>query len=270
MDTKSMLIQTELSFVEVKGKKLRVQHINHKNGKDKATIVFLHEGLGCIEMWKGFPEKLCALTGMNGIVYERQGYGGSDHLDLPRPKDYLEREALIWLPELMKILKIENPILLGHSDGASIALIYAGAYPCTAVISEAAHIFVEDITIKGIEEVKADPNLPIIKEKLKKYHAEKTEDIVSAWADTWLSADFRDWNITDKLKGINCHVLLIQGEDDEYASPLHVQKIMEAMPDAASIESIIPKNCAHIPHLQAQNEVLNAMLDFLKKLNLIN
>ncbi len=261
-----MLIQKELSFVEVKEKKLRVQHLKHLNGNEKPTIVFLHEGLGCIEMWKSFPEKLCALKEMNGLVYERQGYGKSDHLDLPRPKDYLEREALIWLPELLDILNINNPILLGHSDGGSIALIYGGTYPCTAIICEAAHIYVEDITIKGIEEVKSNPNLQIIKEKLKKYHSNKTEDIFSAWTDTWLSEDFRDWNISNYLQGIECPVLLIQGENDEYASPEHLKKIKEAMPKAVSVETHLPQNCAHIPHLQAEEVIMNIIVKFIKGL----
>jgi pimeloyl-ACP methyl ester carboxylesterase len=259
-------IQTAFSFINVNNKNLRLQSIVHPDGKDKPYLVFLHEGLGCIELWKGFPEKVAAALGQNAIVYERQGYGQSDHLDLPRPKDYLQQEALLYLPELLQKLNIENPILFGHSDGGSIALIYAGAYPCTALITEAAHIYVEDITIEGIEKVKANPDLDIIKQKLKKYHGDKTEDIFSAWADTWLDPDFKDWNISPLLKNISCPLLLIQGLDDEYATVGHIQKIKEAMPKAASINSFLPENCGHIPHLQAADAVFEKTVAFIKGL----
>ena len=257
----------EISFstVNVRGKNLNVQSINQPNADNKPVLVFLHEGLGCIELWKDFPQKLSSALGLHAIVFDRQGYGGSDALDLPRPMNYLEIEAIDFLPELFSKLDIKNPLLVGHSDGASIALIYGGKYPCTGIISEAAHIFVEDITLEGIKNAKSNPGLAIVKEKLKKYHGEKTEDIFSAWADTWLSDEFRYWNISDKLVGIDCPVLLIQGLDDEYASPMHVEKIMEAMPNAASIDVLLPENCAHVPHFQAFDYVFTKMIQFVKE-----
>ncbi len=260
------VLEAKISFEEVLGKKLRVQTLKHPLAGEKPILVFLHEGLGCIELWKGFPLKLAAALQMNAIVYERQGYGQSQHLDLPRPTDYLENEALDWLPALLAKLKIEKPILVGHSDGGSIALVYAGAYPCTAVISEAAHIFVEEVTLEGIEAVKNHPQLDLIKQKLSKYHEEKTTDIFSAWADTWLSPGFRDWNISSYLQGISCPVLIIQGKDDEYATELQVTKILEAMPNATVGRKFMPEKCAHIPHLQAEEAVIDEMLDFIKGL----
>lgn len=261
------LSQLEISyeFVDVLGKKLRVQHILPPQADSKKPkIIFLHEGLGCIELWKDFPQLIVAQTGLEAVVYDRQGYGQSDPLDLPRPKDYLEREALDYLPILLKKLSIQQPILLGHSDGGSIALVYAGQYPVHALITEAAHIFVEEFTLAGIREVKNNPQLPYIKEKLKKYHAEKTEDIFSAWADTWLREDFANWNICHLLKGIECPSLIIQGQDDEYATAFHVDQILEVMPLAVSKEAFMPKNCAHIPHLQAMEVVLSKITNFIK------
>ncbi len=264
-ENKEEQLVIDYQFVEVLGKQLRVQHIQTEAAKDSATkMVFLHEGLGSIDLWKGFPEQLVQATGLDAIVYERQGYGQSDPLDLPRPKDYLEREALEYLPALLQQLQIENPILIGHSDGGSIALVYAGHHPTHALITEAAHILVEDVTIEGIQAFKANPKLPVIIEKLRKYHGDKTEDLLSAWADTWLRPDFRDWNIQEHLAGIRCPSLIIQGEEDEYATASHVAQILGAMPLAKSKRAWMPAHCGHSPHLQARAEVLAQMQQFIQ------
>ena len=260
-----MLIIENISFHQVLNKGLRVQSLRPQNQhkKKQPTLVFLHEGLGCIELWKDFPKLLVEATGFDAIVYERQGYGQSDPLDLPRPMDYLQIEALTYLPSLLKQLEIENPILVGHSDGGSIALIYAGRYPVKALISEAAHVFVEEETLIGVEAAKNNPVLPIIKEKLQKYHGDKTDDIFSAWADTWLNPKFRDWNIEEYLDGIQCPALIIQGQDDEYGTELQVNRILEGMKNTKQKEGFMPEDCAHVPHLQAKKVVLNKMLKFL-------
>jgi len=259
----STVLNISFSFVEVLGKKLRVQTLLHPEGQGKPFLVFLHEGLGSIELWKGFPEMLAAALKANAIVYERQGYGQSAHLDLPRPKDYLEREALDYLPVLLERLNIEKPILIGHSDGGSIALVYASRYACCAVVTEAAHIFIEPVTLAGIEAIKEHPQLDVIKQKLSKYHGSKTEDIFSAWADTWLSPSFSNWNISNYLEGICCPALIIQGLDDEYATTLQVEKILASMPNSPFKKQFMPEKCAHIPHLQAQKQVLEEIIIFL-------
>jgi pimeloyl-ACP methyl ester carboxylesterase len=226
----------------------------------------LHEGLGCIELWKQFPQILATELECNALVYDRQGYGQSDPLTEDRRKDYLEIEAKEFLPELLNKLNIKKPILIGHSDGGSIALIYASLYECTAMITEAAHIFVEEITLNGIQEAKNNPDLPLIFKKLEKYHGEKTEAIFKAWTDTWLNEAFHDWNISYYLKNIICPSLIIQGMDDEYASPFHVEKIMENLSSCNLKKAFLPANCAHIPHLQAAEEVKFEILTFLKKI----
>ena len=262
-----MQLQEKIHFLHIKNKKLRVQELKHTDRKkaSRPPLVFLHEGLGCIELWKDFPALLANATGLDAIVYDRQGYGHSDTLDLPRPMNYLEIEALEYLPELLKKLNIKSPILVGHSDGGSIALVYAGHYPTTALITEAAHIFVEAETLEGVAAAKNNSYLLEIKEKLKKYHGEKTEDIFSAWVDTWLNPEFRHWNIESELSGIKCPALVIQGMDDEYATALQVEKILEGMPEASYKEAFMPENCAHSPHLQAKDTILQRMTSFIEK-----
>jgi pimeloyl-ACP methyl ester carboxylesterase len=260
-----MQLDISFDFVEVNQKSLRIQKIIHPNAGEKPFLVFLHEGLGCIELWKQFPQILATDLECNALVYDRQGYGQSSPLSALRGKDYLEIEAKEFLPELLNKLDIKKPILIGHSDGGSIALIYASLYECTAMITEAAHIFVEEITLNGIQEAKNNPDLPLIFKKLEKYHGEKTEVIFKAWTDTWLNEAFHDWNISSYLKDISCPSLIIQGLDDEYAGPIHVEKIMENLSSCTVKKAFLPANCAHIPHLQAAEEVKTEIVTFLKK-----
>jgi pimeloyl-ACP methyl ester carboxylesterase len=233
--------------------------------QDAPVLVFLHEALGSVAMWKSFPTELCQTCGLNGLVYDRQGHGHSDPLTLPRTKDYLEIEAWTYLPELLQTLKINNPILFGHSDGGSIALLYASKYECTAVITEAAHIYVEDITLKGIQSVIAQMEKTQLPAKLSKYHTEKTEALITAWTDTWLSEDFQDWNIQDQLPNIKAPCLLLQGAADEYATPQHLQNITDRIGENA--QSILLDNCAHIPHFQSKEQVLQITREFLLSIN---
>lgn len=255
-------MQTEIQFITIHNKQLRVQRIWQESGQNQPTLVFLHEGLGCLEMWRDFPEKLIAATGLNAVIYERQGYGQSDPLELPRPTNYLEIEAKKWLAPLLEQLAIENPILIGHSDGGSIALVYAALYPVRAVVAMAAHVYVEEVTIAGIKKVVAqyDPN--IMGKKLAKYHGEKTSDIFSAWADTWLRPDFLDWNIESYLPQITAPALIIQGKNDEYASPAHVDSILKGIGKQAT--ALMVDKCGHSPHLQAKELVLKTIVDFIQ------
>src|SRR5262249_47331630 len=148
--------------------------------------------LGCITLWRDFPVNLAKLTGCNAIIYDRQGYGQSSHFDSKRSKEYLEKEAEI-LAKLLEKCNIKKAILFGHSDGGSISLIAAARYPdrITGVITEGAHVFVEEITLQGIREAKELYKNTNLKEKLAKYHGEKTEDVFKAWTETWLSEEFQ-------------------------------------------------------------------------------
>lgn len=246
--------------------KMRTKYIDLGAQKaGEATLVFLHEGLGCLEMWKDFPEKLCEATGLNGFVYERVGFGKSSPLGLvPRPQDYIEREGRDILPAVLKAAGIENPFLIGHSDGGSIALVYAAYHPekLVGAVTEAAHVFVEDVTIAGIKEAGTFYFEGDLKQRLERYHFDNTEKAFLGWYQTWLTPEFAHWNIEDLLPQITCPLLVIQGIDDEYGTQLQVQSIVENSSGSAS--PLMVPNCAHIPHFQAQKVVLDAMKQFVK------
>ncbi len=231
------------------------------------TLVFLHEGLGCEAMWKGFPERLCTLTGCPGLVYDRLGYGKSTPLRGDRTIHYIHEYALRELPTLLDAVIPEVPyVLIGHSDGGSIALISAAERSplLRGVITEAAHVFVEPETIAGIEAADREWENGGLR-GLCKYHGEKTETIFKAWSATWLSNWFRSWNIEYLLPSITAPLLVIQGSGDQYASLRQVDCIASRTSGYARRE-IIP-HCGHVPHLQAQKAVLTTMLDFINRLD---
>lgn len=233
---------------------------------NRPTIIFLHESLGCVELWRDFPKKMGELTACNVVVYDRQGYGKSSPFTFAkRGNDYLEIEADILL-EVLEVCSIDKSILFGHSDGGSIALIAAAKYPShvMSVITEGAHIFVEDITLQGIRDaVKAYQTMGL-KERLQKYHGDKTEAVFWAWATTWLSAEFKSWNIEAFLPKIKCPVLIIQGENDEYGSEEQVNGIINQVPPEAR-QLIIP-SAGHTPHKEAREVVLEHSASFINQL----
>ena len=250
------------TFENVLGKTLRVRHLKSAKGKNKPTIVLLHEGLGCLELWKNFPSLLARETGLNILIYERQGHGASSPLDLPRPFNYLEIEAQEYLPQLLNQLEIKSPILIGHSDGATIALVYAALYPVSMVLTAAAHVLVEDITIEGVGLAAQSYHKNNIYEKLEKYHGTKAHDLFWAWANTWLNPAFRTWNVRHFLSKINCPVLLIQGKEDEYATLNQLNLIAQGIGSLA--QTIVLDNCGHSPHIQARDRFLEALCAFIE------
>lgn len=209
-------------FRQIRGISLRCRRIGpegHEPAGDTPCLVFLHEALGCVEMWKTFPERLSQRTGLPGLLYDRQGHGGSDPLNGPREREYLHREAREVLPALLRSLDVERPVFVGHSDGGTIALLFAAAYPdwpCCAVV-EAAHVFVEEITRQGIREAVSTYHTTDLESRLAKYHGDKSGELFHAWSGTWLSDMFSTWNMHHELPFIQCPLLVIQGEDDQYA-----------------------------------------------------
>lgn len=228
---------------------------------DAVPIVLLHEGLGSIAQWKDFPQKLALATSRPVLLYDRQGYGKSPPLTQPRGIGYLHDYARIELPNVLDQCGVKDPILFGHSDGGSIALLYAASYPVTALITEAAHVFVEDLSVQGIRDARHAWKTTDLADRLAKYHGAKTEQIFFAWADTWLTGWFRDWNIEKDIEAITCPALILQGEDDEYGTPVQVQAITDRIGPTARGD-LIP-NCRHIPHFQAGEVVLEATTAFL-------
>jgi pimeloyl-ACP methyl ester carboxylesterase len=190
------------------------------------TIVFLHEGLGCVALWKDFPERVAQATGCRVVVYSRYGYGQSSVLQESFKPDYMHREALESLPEFLRKLKIVNPILFGHSDGGSISLIHAGAakWPVRALIVEAPHCFVEDLSIAGIEAAKQAYLTTDLGKKLGRYHADPDKTFWG-WNNIWLHTDFRAWNIEKYLPAITCPILAVQGVNDEYGTMAQIDSI---------------------------------------------
>jgi len=254
-------------FVQTSGISLRAKHIEIQpagSTTKRPTLVFLHEGLGCIEIWRDFPETLCAFAGCAGLVYDRKGYGGSEKFNGPWSVDYLQQESLIYLPALLRECKIENAVLIGHSDGGTIALITAAAHPdlVRGIITEAAHIFVEPKTIDGIRKTVKAFEKTSLKEKFARYHKENTDTIFYRWADRWLSPEFQNWNIRDILPKITCPALILQGEEDEYGSPDQVSGIADQVSGPVYVK-LIP-GCGHIPHFQAKDLVLTEMARFIK------
>jgi pimeloyl-ACP methyl ester carboxylesterase len=232
----------------------------------QTTLVFLHEGLGSITQWRDFPAKLSTMTGLPALVYERWGHGNSDAINTPRNVRYLHDEALISLPDILEQLNINNAILIGHSDGGSIALIYAALHgdKIRGVITEAAHVFVEDVTINGILQAVELYETTDLRNRLYPFHKGNTDLIFRAWADTWLAPWFRTWNIEEYLPHITCPLLVLQGEKDEYGTKAQLESIIKQV--NGPVEGLMIPNCGHVPHHQARERVLNEMVCFIRSI----
>lgn len=229
------------------------------------TLVFLHEALGSIGQWKAFPEDLAAACALPGLVYERQGHGGSAPLTLPRDKAYLRHEAETVLPAVLAAAGIERPVLVGHSDGATIALMFAAAFPeaPTAVIALAPHVMVEAITLEGIRTADREPGASEIRRRLARYHGDKTEDLWHGWAETWLRPGFDGCEMRADLEKITAPTLVIQGADDAYGSPAQVEEIAACV--RGPVETHLLPGCGHTPHLEQADETLTLAAAFLRR-----
>lgn len=247
------------------GRRLYAERIEPAAAPAGPMLIFLHEGLGSIAQWKDFPAQLCRLSNLPGLVYERWGFGNAEPLCGPRQPDYLLTEARDVLPDVLQNSGVRAPpLLIGHSDGGSIALLFAAAFPAgvRAVITEAAHVFVEDITLEGIRKAKALYQSTDLRERLARFHgADKVDSMFSGWCDTWLRPDFRDWNMAAELPRISCPLLALQGADDEYGTPAQLQAIAAGV--SGPVETVLIADCGHVPHHQARERVLAAMTRFI-------
>lgn len=228
----------------------------------RPELVLLHEGLGCVAMWRDFPEKLAAATGCRVIVGSRAGYGGSEAYPEARTPRYLHREAEEALPALLAALHVERPVIIGHSDGGSITLIFAGAFPEVplGIVVMAPHEFVEAETLAGIRRARSAWESTDLPKKLARYHHAQTERVFRDWSDCWLSPLFRDWNIEDYLPKIRCPVLAIQGVDDEYATLRQIDAIAERVPGTRLLKL---DRCGHDPQRDQEAAVLGALVEFV-------
>jgi pimeloyl-ACP methyl ester carboxylesterase len=225
-------------------------------------IVMLHQGLGSIAHWKDFPSLLAEATGAGVFLYSRYGHGGSDALKEPRPIDYMQHEAQVVLPEILRQAGIERPLLLGHSDGASIALIYAGSFPdsVAGLTLEAPHVFVEDITVSSIAQARDLYQQTDLPQRLGRYHT-NADSLFWGWNNIWLDPGFRNWNIESFLDAIRCPVLVLQGADDEYGTIRQIEAIQRRIP---AVSTIVLDGCKHTPHRDQRETTISTIRQFLR------
>ena len=230
------------------------------------ALVFLHEGLGSVSLWKDFPDRLAAETGCGALIYSRAGYGKSDPAPLPRPIRFMHDEAAI-LPEILKEAGIRDFFLVGHSDGASISLIYAGSEPSPGlrgVILEAPHVFTEPHGLASIARAKEAYETSNLREKLARHHGDNVDIAFRGWNDVWLHPDFRAWNIEEYLPAVRVPVLILQGVDDEYGTWRQVEAIERQ--SGGPVETMALPDCGHSPHREQPERTLEAMAGFVRRL----
>jgi len=251
--------------IVVDGKRLETLWIPGSHASAPA-VVLLHEGLGSVAHWRDFPDRLAACTGCGVLVYSRYGYGNSDRLAEKRDPAYMHREAEVVLPELLAQTGITRPVLFGHSDGASIAIIFAGKYPEAprALILESPHVFVEELSLESIARAKTAYQTTDLRRKLGRYHAH-ADEAFWGWNEIWLDARFRSWDIQEYLGLIQCPVLVIQGEDDEYGTARQWQAIQQQVPQT---EVLVLPECRHAPHRDRTEAVMTAVVAYLRKAGL--
>lgn len=247
----------------LEGKRLEAMWIEPRQPA-RPPIVMLHEGLGSIALWKDFPAKLAERTGCGVLVYSRYGHGNSDKLMEKRPVHFMHHEGEVVLPELLEKLGIVKPILVGHSDGGSISLIFGGRYPdaVSGLILEAPHVFVEDLSIASIAQAKVTYETTDFPQRLGRYHA-NVDATFWGWNDIWLDPAFRSWNIEEYLPKITCPVLCIQGEEDEYGTIAQVEAIKAGAPQTRI--AMLPE-CKHSPHRDQAEKTLELMAEFVGRI----
>lgn len=248
------------------GQQIHARHGLHPEGEAKPTLVFLHEALGHIRMWKTFPEQLAAAVGCNVLVYERLGYGESSPITLPREDDYLIPEGEQRLGEVLDAAGIDKAILIGHSDGGTIALIGAAALGAriVAIITEAAHLYADHLTVQGIRDAVVLYQTTDLPERLARYHGERTDHLFRAWSETWLREScHQNMNFSPWLPGIKCPALIMQGQQDQYGVPEQVTDICAGIGEHA--QAFYVPECGHVPHLEAGEVVLAAMQEFIRQ-----
>jgi pimeloyl-ACP methyl ester carboxylesterase len=222
------------------------------------ALVLLHEGLGSVELWRGFGDDLHRLTGLRTVAFSRFGHGRSDPPPRPRTPGFMHEEARAVLPQVLAALGIRAPILVGHSDGASIALIFAAEHDATALVLLAPHVFVEDMSLSAIAGVR-DTFETHLRDRMAKYH-DDPEVTFRGWCDVWLDPEFRCWDLEPLLPSVTAPTLLIQGRDDEYATLAHVESIAAHVAGPAEVLVV---DGGHSPHLEQREQVLAAVAAFV-------
>ena len=253
-------------FLDIKGLHLEYRTFGNRDSH-LPTVVLLHEGLGCIDMWKDFPEKLAEETGHPVFTFSRQGYGRSSAKQAPWPLEYMRHEGLEILPEVLDAAGLKHFILVGHSDGASIALIYSGGIAlskASALVLMAPHVFNESVCVENIALAKTAYETTTLRSKLERYHGDNVDNAFWGWNTAWLDPKFMDWNIEEYLPAIDVPILLIQGEGDQYATHAQLDAIQNQV-DGIVTTKILPE-CKHSPHFDQPEQVLANIAAFLRDL----
>jgi len=227
------------------------------------TLVLLHQGLGCVGMWEDFPEKLQAATGCGVFVYSRAGYGQSSPVELPRPMSFMHTEAQDTLPQILEAIGFQRGLLIGHSDGASIAAIYAGSHQdhrIGGVVLIAPHFIVEDVTIKAIAEMRDAYETGDLRAKMARWHAD-VDATARGWSDVWLKGDFRKWDLTEFLAYIRVPMLIVQGEYDNYGTVRQIEIAQEEC--YCPVEVALLPAVKHAPQREAPEVTLKTISEFV-------
>ena len=246
-------------LVRIDGRRLDTRIVGP--GDKAPSQVFLHEGLGSVDLWRSYPAEVATATGQRTAVYSRYGHGWSDVQREPRPVDFMDHEASVVLPELIQAAGVNGPILIGHSDGASIALLYASRHDVAAMVLLAPHVFTEPGGLGEIRDFSERFGDTDLVERMAKYHHDPVATF-HAWSDVWLNPDFEPWNIESALADVTCPVLLIQGEDDEYGTKAQLDAISRQL--GGVVDELLLSDCRHSPHLDRGTATTDATVGFIK------
>jgi pimeloyl-ACP methyl ester carboxylesterase len=252
--------------LNIAGKNLETEH-HGPAAEDAPTIVMLHEGLGSVSAWRDWPAQLAKETGLGVLVYSRAGYGDSDPVTLPRPLTYMHHEADVVLPEVLAQANIRKCILLGHSDGASIAILHAGSHQrhasVSGVVAISPHVFCEPVSVAGIEAARDAYATTDLRSRLSKYHRD-VDNAFWGWNDVWLNPDFTKWNIEDRLAGIDLPMLLVQEDHDPYGTLAQLDAIERGV--TGSVNKLVLKGNGHAPQKDCRDQTSRAVVDFAREL----
>jgi pimeloyl-ACP methyl ester carboxylesterase len=258
-------IETRDAWIDTPPGKLYLRHWRPAPPSVEASpIVLFHDSLGCVELWRDFPEHLAAATGCSVIAYDRLGFGKSDPhpglLDL----GFVHAEAEEGFRRLIEALELDRFVAFGHSVGGGMAIAGASVHAarCRALITESAQEFVEDRTLQGIRNAKRTFSEPGQMQRLEKYHGDKAAWVLRAWVDSWLDPRFHSWNADADLRGLRCPVLAIHGENDEFGSCRHPRRIAELAPGPTTV--CILEDCGHVPHREQQQAVVERIRAWLE------
>ena len=257
-----------MTTIEAAGQRLEVRFAGDRSGEGP-VLVFLHEGLGSMAQWRDFPDRVCADAGWPGLVYSRRGYGASDPVPpVAREVAFMHDEAYVVLPALLDAAQVRSAVLVGHSDGASIALLHAakeGGVRVKGVVAMAPHLFVEDVTVKSIAAITETwHRSPELRTRLARYHGANVDGAFLGWSGVWLDPRFRSWNIEREVADLRVPLLVVQGADDEYGTLAQVEACERLVPRGLVEVEVLPE-CGHAPQKDQPEKTLRAITRFLRR-----